>query len=105
MHKINICISDAEFVGFGDKINTLYRYVRFSQAINARMTLYIKLNQLGNYYEDRFHTRTLTELLQYLDNKYIDKIIYCHPNFDNFFNNFGRNLNKESPCIESSSYP
>ncbi len=86
MHKINICISDAEFVGFGDKINTLYRYVRFSQAINARMTLYIKLNQLGNYYEDKFHTRTLTELLQYLDNKYIDKIIYCHPNFDNFFN-------------------
>lgn len=86
MQRINVCVSDAEFAGFGDKINTLYRYVRFCRAINARMTLYIKLNHLGNFGDDGFHTRTLTELLQYLDTKYIDKIIYCHPKFDNFFN-------------------
>ena len=86
MRKINICVSDAEFVGFGDKINTLYRYVRFCKAINARMTLYVKLNNLGNPNDESFHIRTLTELLQYLDNKYINKIIYCHPKFDNFFN-------------------
>ena len=86
MHRINVCVSDAEFVGFGDKINTLYRYVRFCRAINARMTLYVKLNQLGNPGDEAFHTRTLAELLKYLDNKYIDKIIYCHPKFDKFFN-------------------
>ena len=85
MKRINICVGDTEFVGFGDKINTLYRYVRFCRAINARMTLYIKLDQLGNPGDDGFHIRTLTELLQYLDNKYIDKIIYCHPRIDTFF--------------------
>jgi len=70
MKRINICVGDTEFVGFGDKINTLYRYVRFCRAINARMTLYIKLDQLGNPGDDGFHIRTLTELLQYLQQIY-----------------------------------